>query len=605
MDRTSQRCSRFHLVVVASALGACGGSAGGSGPGLSTIPPQVASSGVVSIDLASFVAGDASSFEFAVVDGGGEFDGSVYENTFPTIGSYTVTFDVGVGTARSRGTFDVEVEQADLVVVQRDSSHLTILDAATEQLVEQSASAFAETFRAGLSGGQLVYERDIGGNVDLHVFDLFARRPITVANASDRDETFVLTLSDGSVLFSVSDGSDADLKLWNPDTRFLRIVSAVSGETERNAFATDDDLVFFERVDDGDGDIWYYDPGTDVSVAVSTHAANETLLGVAPNGGVVFGRPGDQAETDLFYFSRATGLLEIGLDVTALDTLEKTFDGASSDGRIVFTATDANAGIANVWVWEPAEARSTLASSTTSTEVNTFRAITAGDVVVFEATDTANPGTDDVFGYSIGDDAVEQANAGDDDHAFAGAGRIDGEDFVVFTIAGVTTSIHVYNFATDSRRDAAAASYRADAVLSDGRVVITQTTAGGGLFLYDAAADTMTSVIAGVGVPVFRSGGAPVGDLVFELDVGGQADLFLWDDSESSVVTVSDDAAPDTFQAVAPSGRIVFRRVLAGNTTGDLFLFDPSDLTTVRLTTADGIGDLHDHAVVGSYAVDR
>lgn len=597
------------LMLVAFGLPACGSNVGNAAPRIASIPTQHAAGkgATFSVDLATWVTDAAgSTLTYTVQSGGGAFSGSTYSNTFESMGEFTVSFQVSDGQKASLGTFTVVVHAANFAVVRVDGANLRLLDADTEKFLLVSQSPSVETFRAGLATGPLVFERLTGSNYDLFTYSPATRTTTVLGNATDKNERWVANATGGRVVFSVTPpGGTADLFVHDSAAGQVRTISAITGVDSGNVFVDGNGLVFFERTATGNSDVWYWNPATDTATAVSTDAADETLVGALAGGGVLFTRPGGTAETDLFYFTTGTGVLEVGIDVPALGSRSKTWHAATSDGRIVFAATDTTVAPAtvNLYLWNPDGSSTTTVSATTTGEQNTFHAITTNDIVVYTATDTANGGND-IIAYTVSNGSRVTANAANTTHVFQAVTTVGSSSAVVYTIPGGSTSIHVYNIANATRYDANAASYTFAKVLPNGRVVFMQTTAGGGIFSYDHVANTFHAVSTGLGVPTFQADGVAAGDFVFSLEVSGQTDLFLWDESATAVVTVSSAAEDDTFQAVAPeSGKVLFTRTGAGGNQ-DLFVFDPSDTSTEQLTTVDEIGNVHDFAVVGTYSAD-
>jgi len=111
------------LVVLALVPAGCGSNSGDAAPRLTTIPQQQApgAGAMFALDLSAFASDpEGGPLSYVVLDGGGSFNGSTYENTFDTMGTYTVTFAVGDGTKATVGTFVVVVDMANFAVVRRD-----------------------------------------------------------------------------------------------------------------------------------------------------------------------------------------------------------------------------------------------------------------------------------------------------------------------------------------------------------------------------------------------------------------------------------------------------------------------------------------------------
>lgn len=590
---------RSALVFTSVLAAACGGGGGvGNGtPRVTTVPQQVTTGGTqVSLDLSTYVTDrESDALTYSVVAGGGAFTGSTYANTFDTMGSYTVTFQVtdAVGNATT-ATFDVEVTSAHYAVVNEDTTGLLLLDTITESFVRVAASAATPTFAAGLADGKLVYTRGAGAVQQLFVFDPFTRtgRQIgsTLTYATYRGKT-----TDGRIVLTSGTAPDTDLYVYNPRTNLLTEVSAVDGELDGDPLVNTDDLVFYERGDAGQADIYYYDPTTDTSTEVSADANDEQLLAVLPDDGIVFSRVGAGGEHDLFYFKRGTGVVEIGTNVSALATADKAYGGAGSQSQVVFTADNGSA--VDIYHWSPTTG---LATAIATSGTFAFEGIGAGDEVVYRGETSSSD--HDLFFYDL-DDATTATVRNSSDLSTLIALTSDGTTAWAIVkgsgAAGASAVSLVASPATVALASATAVSLGVK--LGNGDVIVHnsgQTTIG----RFDVSAGAWTT-ISGTGL-VVGGAGVDAGDFVYRITVSSQQDLKMWDDSGTTSVDISTTTGNDAFAGKTADGTVLFTRVVTGNTTADLFVWDPTDGET-RLTTADGAALFHDHSVAGFYTATR
>ena len=70
---------------------------------------------------------------------------------------------------------------------------------------------------------------------------------------------------------------------------------------------------------------------------------------------------------DLFYFRVGTGLVEIGADVSALATRNKTFQVNDSNSKVVFTAL--NGSDEELYFWNPGNGQTTAIATGVNTTV--------------------------------------------------------------------------------------------------------------------------------------------------------------------------------------------------------------------------------------------
>jgi hypothetical protein len=587
---------------------ACSSGESNGRPRVASIPMQVTTGGsTFSLDVSDYVTErEGETVTYSVTSGGGSFAGSTYSRMFPALGDYTVAFTASDSQETTTGTFQVRVTTSNFAVVQVGGDFLALLDTDTDSFVTFSSSDDTETFKAGLSLGHTVFERNDGGDTDLFVYDPLAAQLYTLGDTAERNETFVAVTSDDKVIFETATATDSDLFIWNPRTRVSRIVRAVTGERDEDAVVLTGGLIAFEGGVDDLAEIFLYDAADDELTRVTDTAVAENVVAATPNGGLVFDAPGAGGERDLFYYKAGVGVVEIGADQTALQTVSRTYQGAGSQDQIVFTATVS--GVTRVWYWEPSTGASTDISVGAANDVNAFNGITQGDHAVFTATDGTNGGTDiGVRALVPSGSTVAIPNAGNATDTFAAVTRDGSTDYVVLTRSGDVLVYNVQTPGTDTETSGGA--LEVEAALGNGDVVFRRTD-GSEIFHYDPATGTATSAGTGAGV-VYVGAGSAAGDFCFTKIVSMQTDLFMWDLSATTEVTVSDDAAADTFQYAAVGGEIVFARPVGTNTTTDLFSYDPVADDETQLSpvfpavSGQAQPPAQDHVVVGGYSATR
>lgn len=581
------------------ALGLAGctsGNNGNSAPRLTDIPTQTVAGGAFTLDLSAYVTDrEGGTLTYEVVSGGGAFAGSVYSNTFDTMGSYTVVFRVTDPAGKlALGTFTVTDTAAEFVVVRQDNSGLLLLDAATGALVTVAANSQPPSLATGLGDGRLVYQLAVGTGLQLYVFDPMQRLNTRVGSEASGDVTYRATVGNGSLVFTTGTVGDTDLQLFDTATGLTREISAQPGELDENPMVNSADLVFYERGSLGQADIYYYDPTTDTSTSVSTAATDEHLLAVLADGGVVFSRVGGSGETDLFYFKRGTGLVEIGGAVTAIVDLDKGYDGCSSDSKVVFTVADGSDR--DLYVWNPADGQTTPIATGA---VYGFEAIAAGNELVYR--DQVSGSERDLYFYDLDDaTAAVVRDAGDESELLA----VTGDGSVAWAIVrrgGTPTTVDAVSLvaAPATVTLAGGASKEFQKVLGNGDVVV-RSADGTGIDVFDVAGASWTS-FAGTGL-AYAGPGVDAGDFVYSATAAAQTDLYLWDASAATAVPISTVSGNDVFQCTA-GGRVLFSNDDA--TFANLFAWNPTDLETVQLTDEDSAGLSHDYSVLGSYSGSR
>ncbi|MCA8953532.1 MAG: hypothetical protein KDE27_28730, partial [Planctomycetes bacterium] len=382
---------------------------------------------------------------------------------------------------------------------------------------------------------------------------------------------------------------------YNPLTGLARQVDD-GGLATFTLLVNSSDLAFYETGVDGQADVYYYDPVEDESFAVGVAETDEQVLAVLPDGGCVFSRIGGGGETDLFYFRVGTGVVEIGLDVPAIATLSKSFDGNGSGSQVVFTAS--NGAVRELYVWNPSNGQ-TAAIATSSD--NVVDGIGDGNEVVYHTIVSASE--HDVFCYDIDTQAtVTVRNASDIGQVLAVTTGTPA--FAVVLGDGDTSTIHAVSLVGSPATTSLAAGGAVSTTvgqLPNGDVV-AQRTDGTALGLFDVSGVAWSAPFTGSGL-AFAGPGLDDGDFVATIGTGASANLSMWDASATAIVVLSSTAGEDTYQTLTDDATILFTRVVDTNTTADLFSWDGTSET--RLTNQDSAGLDHDHTVLAKYAGSR
>ena len=604
VHRSTPTTSCFAAVALLAT--ACGGGSNVSNasPRLADLPVQTTPGGTVfSLDVGDYVTDrEGATLTYAVTSGGGSFAADVYSNTFDTLGSYDVGFTVSDGAKTTAGTIRVKVTSANVVVVREDTSGLLTLDSATNAFVRVTASAPTPTLAATLGDGRIVYETS-GSPAKLFVFDLFTRVN-TQLGAGEGDAAYEAKTSDNKILYTTGTSDDRRLWLFNPLTGSTREIASGLLDT-RTVLVNGDGLAFFEVGVAGQADVYAYDVAADETFAVGTEATDEQLQAVLPNGGVVFSRVSGSGAHDLCHYKVSTGLVEIGADVTALDTRHKVYAAHGTNSHVVFTA--ASGTTTDLCSWNPLTGDTTEISTLTGAtgDQDVFVAIGAGNEVVWNRTDlVSTPGETDAFFYDL-DSGVNGTvrNSTDVSEVLGVSG--DGTTAWAFVRPSGTPSslLAVSLIGTPSTQTYAAGGAVASSlgILANGDVV-AQRNDGTALNLFDVSAGTWGTPITGTGL-AFGGDGLDAGDFVYSLTASAQTDLSMWDASATASVVLSDTAGNDAFAAKTADGTILFTRVVGTNTNTDLFVWNGTAET--RLTQADAAGLLHDHTVLGKFAAAR
>ncbi len=582
----SARSANTALVSLLALAAACG-STHDSRPRLQSIADQKITSGAtLTFDLGPYVVDKESTVIFTVLSGGGSFTGSVYSNTFESMGTFAVTFAVtDMSGLSQQGSFDVIVTTATYAVTQVGDD-LMLFDAGTQNLLRVAqAPGSPETFRAALPRGHAIYERDTGASKDLYAFDPFTRRTFTLGNDTTRDEVYAGHTTDNRVVFTAGTAGDQDLYIWNASTDFARAISAVAGQHDRNALVNSANLVFYERGNGGQADVYYYDPATDTSTVVADGATHEATRAVLQNGALVLSRVGAGGETDLYYFHTGTGLVEIGADLSStVQNQSKTYRGATSDAKVVFEVQGTTE--IDLYVWDSATGASRLVSGSDTGDA-TFAAVTPIGEVVYQI--ATSPTNQDLAIYDWGTNTRTVIASSGVNELHRGA--FSNGDVVYLVESGAGDDLYLYDTSATSSTGfatAPATDFVFHQVLASDHVAYSN--GGGGLFLYDGT--TVTTIDAGAAT---FGGETEGGDLVWSLTVSAQTDLYLWDESAGSSVAISTEAGDDTFGAWT-AGKVVFTHVPTGQTNAELYVWTALAGATRITTTTD------QHSVAATFA---
>lgn len=594
--------SSLLFLAVAASLAGCGGGSNVSNasPRVSEIPQQsTTGASAFTLQLGDYLTDrEGATLTYSVTSGGGSFAGSIYSNTFDTMGEYEVEFAVTDGDKTSTGTIPVRVTQGHFAVVREDSSGLLLLDTRTDATVRIAGATSTPSIGGTLADGRLAYHLAAGTGQQLWVFDPLKRTNVRVAAAAGGSATYRAKTSDGKIVYTAGTGNELEIGVYNPTTGVRRVLST-AGLSTVTALVNSADLVFYEVSVNGQADIYAYDVAADESFAVGEATTDEQLLQALPNGGVLFSRVGASGEQDIFYYRVSTGLVEVGADQSALASLNKVLAGVSTDSKVVFTAE--GSGTRAVWAWNPANGTSVdLGSAVSASAWNTVVAVGAGNEVAFQSAAFGNTTESDAFFYDL-DTATGATLRNSSDLSTVLAVSSDGTTGWAFIRpSGTASSILAVSMVASPATQtwaAGGATSTTLGVLTNGDVV-GQRADGGALALFDVSAGTWGTPITGTGL-LFEGNGLDAGDFVYRQTVSSQSDLAMWDASGATSVTISDTAGNDVFQAKTADASILFTRVVSGNTNADLFVWDGT--TATRLTNADAAGIKHDHSVLGQY----
>ncbi|MCU0864914.1 MAG: hypothetical protein MUC36_14080 [Planctomycetes bacterium] len=582
------------LAAVALTFTACGGSnVSNASPRVDEVPLQsTTGAGEFTFDLGGYVSDrEGSPLTYAVTDGGGSFAGSIYSNTFATMGDYTVAFTVSDGSKTTAASFPVRVTQGNFVVVREDNDGLLLLDSRTEAFVRVASAASSPTLVDGLGDGRLVYQLG-SAPLQLWVFDPLTRQNTRVVETATGDVIYRATTADGKLLFTTGSGNDMRLFYYNPSTGFTRDVAQdLLGSL--TVVVDSDGIVFFEVGVNGQADIYAYDPTEDEVFAVGTAATDEQIQAAVPSGGVVFTRLGTGGEADLFCYRTSAGLVELGTEVSGLPTRNKVFHVCGTLDQVVFSAQ--NGGDTDLFAWNAANGQTTTVASG---GVYAYDLLGAGNELVYHQ--VVSGSEQDVFFRDLDSGLTGTVRDNSDISQVVGVTNDGVRDWVFLLPSGTATNIIAVSLVASPVTVSWAAGGNASAsifVLPNGDVV-TQNQAGTRIGKFNADVANWGTDITGTGL-FYRGEGLAAGDYVFTRTVSAQTDLEMFDDSADAAVVISNETGDDTFQARTADGTVLFTRSASGNTNADLFVWDGA---TVTRLTGTGNAELCDHAVLFKYA---
>lgn len=568
-----------------------GSSVSNASPRITEIPQQATLGGMTfSIDLSAYVSDrESPTLTYSVVSGGGSFTDSTYSNMFDTMGEYDVEFQVTDGPKTENGTFRVQVTSANLVPVTEDGSALMLLDTSSNTFKRVTSTSPQPTFVTLAGTRNVVYT--LGAGNEAWIYDAYVGQSTQLAANIDGGASYQAKTSDGKLIYTTGTAPNQTVWFYNPTTTVERNVSdgALSTVT---VLVNSSDLVFYEEGVSGQADIWFYDPLEDETVAVATEPTDEQLLAVLPNGGIVFSRVGGGGELDLFYFRVGTGLVELGTDVTAIASRNKTFQTNDSNSKVVFTAL--NGANEELYFWNPSNGQTTAIATGVNTTV--FSEVGVGNEVVYNVIVS---GTEEDASYYDLDDGTTATLRNSTDISEVLAVINDGStSWAIVRGSGVLADMLAISLVGTPSTQTWSAGGDAGA---GGRVAngdyVAERDDGTALNLFDVSAGTWGTPITGTGVD-FQGDGLDEGDFVYVAEVASQNDLLMWDESGSNSVTISSVAGDDAFAAKTLNSTILFTRKVGANTTSDLFVWDA--LTETRLTDEDNDSVFHDYAAAGA-----
>lgn len=593
-----QRTKSVHASLpLLAVLAACssGGDTSNAAPRYSTIPEQSTGGGTTfTLDVGDYVTDrEGASLTYAVTSGGGAFAGSTYSNDFDSMGTHTVVFTVTDGDKTTTCTFDVRVTSADYAVVKEDDTGLLLLDTATNSQVRVAASTQAPTFCAGLADGRMVYQ--LGNPSRLWIFDPMTRTATRVGGDASGAAVFQAKTSDSRIVYTTGTSSDQTIWFLNPRTTVTHRIDD-GGLATTSVLVNDANLVYYEAGVGGQADVFYYDADENEQVVISAAATDEQLQGVLANGACVFSQVGGGGEAHLFYFRVGTGLVEIGHDMSALDTRNKTFLGSDTQSRVVFSAL--NGTDEELFSWNPANGQTTAIATGGD---YAYDAIGAGNEVVYH--EVVSSTEHDAYFYDLDDATADTVRNGSDITTVLAVVDGGSQRWALVQGSGAMSTVS----AVPLESSPTPVDYTSGGALEFGGTlanddVVVQRTDGTALCLFDSSAGTWNTPITGTGL-AFGGDGLDAGDFVYALTASSQTDLSMWDASGTASVVVSDTTGDDTYGTNTLHGTILFTRVVGTNTTADLFVWDGT--TATRLTTTDAADLNHDHTVLGTYSGTR
>ena len=577
------RCLAVALLAVFAV--SCNNTAKDASPKLKTIPLQKVSGGTSFVlDLKSYVSNSAAP-TYSVVTGGGSFSGSVYTRAFPTLGTYTVEFQVvNDGGGKISGSFQVQVTSAEIALV-RNNTGLNLLDTQTSNF----ASVFQDdgrtkTYKASLTDGSVIFEVTQNSQKDLWLHNPNQSNTDVFGGDTSKDDVYVGKTSKGLILFMTGSAPTRGLKLYNPlnKTSFQVFAAADGSRDERNAMIdTTNDIIYFESAKNGgQADIYAWNVASSTATAVSTNAKDEDLMAIMPNGAAIFRRTGAAAEWDLFYYTTTTGVLEVGADMGVGPAAEsKAYKAGTSTGIVVFETTDTG-NDEDLYAWSATTNTTTTIAMTANDE--TWVATSGSGRMIYTTNNGGgdfdlswwNPAT--LTGGNIatsGNNETYNATLKNGDIVYTVDTGAGGKDLTWWDESGNTSTTFPGAGATNTDQ-----VFRK--LLKNDDVVYTT---GADIYVYTTTTNTAVSITTAAGTESF-GGESTGGDFVISLVTGGNTHLYLWDKSATTAVAISTAAGTATFQGASSGNLILYSRINTGATTSNLYSFAPATTTTKQVT---------------------
>lgn len=568
-----------------------GRSVNNASPRITPIPQQATLGGVTfSIDLSTYVSDrESPTLTYSVISGGGAFADSTYSNMFATMGEYDVEFQVTDGPKTENATFRVEVTSANLVPVTEDGTALMLLDTASNTLKRVTSTSPQPTFVTLAGTRNVVYT--LGAGSEAWIYDAYVGQSTQLAPNLEGGASYQAKTSDGKLIYTTGTAPNQTIWFFNPTTTVERNVADGVLSTV-TVLVNSSDLVFYEDGVNGQSDIWFYDPSEDQVVAVATEATDEQLLAVLPNGGVVFSRVGSGGELDLFYFRVGAGLVELGTDVPAIASRNKTFQVNDTNSKVVFTAL--NGANEELYFWNPSNGQTTAIATGVNTTV--FSEVGGSNEVVYNVVVS---GTEEDASYYDLDDGTTATLRNSTDISEVLAVTNDGStSWAIVRGSGTLTDILAISLVGTPSTQTWSAGGNAGA---GGRVAngdyVAERDDNTALNFFDVSAGTWGTPITGTGLD-FQGDGLDAGDFVYVAEVASQNDLLMWDESGATSVTISNTAGDDAWAAKTLNSTILFTRKVGANTTADLFVWDA--LAETRLTDTGNDNVFHNYSAAGS-----
>lgn len=564
----------------------------------SDVPDQSANGGgTFTLDLADHFNDRETpvvSLMFTVVSGGGHFAGSVYTNTFDTLGAYDVTVRVSDPDGKFvETTFGVRVQTANLGVITAGND-LRLID--TDTLHSRplaSSNGWTVHYQAALGRGYVVYERQAGSEYDLYVYDANTTATVVLGDERNVAEHYAGKVGENRVLFTAETSTRKSLSLYDVDTGLTTLIAAVDGERAGDPLVSNGNLVYYELTGGGQNDIYVFDPATSTSTAVSTNPRAEETVAVLADGALIFSRRGDAAETDLFYYRREVGVVEVGGDIGGIATLSKTFGGSTVNSLVAFTAN--NGGQLDFYVWNPS-AGITAAVATTGDNESFAAALPNGNVLYYVLTGGVDLDVR-LFDVALATSRAFPASAVND----MVVGTLSDNRVVVSKAEATGTHLFLasYNGTSVSETPVATTSgqsFALETVLTNDKLVYRNTTSGGVTLFVPSTSGTIVFGATSQFVAVMPT----AGDFVVKVDNGGQFDLSLWDESAGGIVVLAASADDEEMARGLDDGRILYTRKVSASTTRSLFVWEPAVANDLRVTDDDV-----DHVVQTTFAADN